>query len=159
MRLEPTRHLEVSLLQSIVPDLTNRRAFEIHMGAILKMSDRRLWAGLALLLSVQAIYAQDATPTPQTTDQKIQQLEQKIEELDQRVRVADRNRELDAESAADRARTAATVGAEPAGITIRSNDQNFLLKIGLDVQVDNRTFPGDSSLPLTDQILIRRARP
>jgi len=51
------------------------------------------------------------------------------------------------------------VGAEPTGITIRSNDQNFLLKIGLDIQVDNRTFPGESSVPLMDQILIRRARP
>jgi phosphate-selective porin OprO/OprP len=61
--------------------------------------------------------------------------------------------------AADKARSGATVGAEPTGITIRSNDQNFLLKIGLDIQVDNRTFPGESSVPLTDQTLIRRARP
>jgi phosphate-selective porin OprO/OprP len=60
---------------------------------------------------------------------------------------------------ADKARSGATVGAEPTGITIRSNDQNFLLKIGLDIQIDNRTFPGDSSVPLTDQTLIRRARP
>jgi phosphate-selective porin OprO/OprP len=60
---------------------------------------------------------------------------------------------------ADKARSGATVGAEPTGITIRSNDQNFLLKIGLDIQIDNRTFPGDSTVPLTDQMLIRRARP
>ena len=72
---------------------------------------------------------------------------------------SDRTRELEAEAAADKARSGATVGAEPTGITIRSNDQNFLLKIGLDIQVDNRTFPGESSVPLTDQILIRRARP
>jgi phosphate-selective porin OprO/OprP len=60
---------------------------------------------------------------------------------------------------ADKARSGATVGAEPTGITIRSNDQNFLLKIGLDIQIDNRTLPGDSTVPLTDQMLIRRARP
>ena len=61
--------------------------------------------------------------------------------------------------AADQAKSGATVGIEPGGITIRSNDQNFLLRIGLDIQVDNRTFPGESSVPLTDQTLIRRARP
>ena len=33
------------------------------------------------------------------------------------------------------------------------------MRFGLDLQVDNRTFPGDTALPLTDQILIRRARP
>ena len=60
---------------------------------------------------------------------------------------------------ADKARSGATVGVEPTGITIRSNDQNFLLKIGLDIQIDNRTFPGESSVPLTNQTLIRRARP
>ena len=61
--------------------------------------------------------------------------------------------------AADKARSGATVGVEPAGITIRSNDENFWLKIGLDIQIDNRTFPESSSVPLTDQTLIRRARP
>ena len=35
----------------------------------------------------------------------------------------------------------------------------FPLRIGLDVQIDHRTFPGMSSVPLSDQILIRRARP
>ncbi len=98
-------------------------------------------------------------PDPQTQEQKIQELEKKVEELDQRERVVERSRELETEAAADKARSGATVGAEPTGITIRSNDQNFLLRIGIDMQVDNRTFPGESSVPLSDQILIRRARP
>jgi phosphate-selective porin OprO/OprP len=34
-----------------------------------------------------------------------------------------------------------------------------VLRVGADFQIDSRTFPGDSSVPLTDQILIRRARP
>jgi len=59
----------------------------------------------------------------------------------------------------DQARSRMTVGADSSGIAIRSSDQNFLLKIGLDVQVDNRTFPGESGAALTDQTLIRRARP
>jgi len=114
---------------------------------------------LFLVVATQAFHMRAQVPDPQTQDQKIQELEKKVEELDQRVRVSDRTRELEAEAAADKSRSGATVGAEPTGITIRSNDQNFLLKIGLDIQVDNRTFPGESSVPLTDQILIRRARP
>jgi len=114
---------------------------------------------LFLVVATQAFHMRAQAPDPQTQDQKIQELEKKVEELDQRVRVSDRTRELEAEAAADKSRSGATVGAEPTGITIRSNDQNFLLKIGLDIQVDNRTFPGESSVPLTDQILIRRARP
>ena len=123
------------------------------------MFKSKLWFGLFLTAAIHPIEGRAQAPAEQTQDQKIKELEQKVEELDQRVKVADRTKELEAEAAADKARTGATVGAEPAGITIRSNDQNFLLRIGLDVQVDNRTFLGESSVPLTDQILIRRARP
>ncbi len=123
------------------------------------MSVRKLSLELFVILAVPLVSAQAQTPDPQSPEQKIQELERKVEELDQRVRVSDRTRELEAEAAADKARSGATVGAEPTGITIRSNDQNFLLKIGLDIQLDNRTFPGESSIPLTDQLLIRRARP
>jgi phosphate-selective porin OprO/OprP len=123
------------------------------------VSVRKLSLELLLILAVPLVSAQAQTPDPQSSEQKIQELERKVEELDQRVRISDRTRELEAEAAADKAHTGATVGAEPTGITIRSNDQNFLLKIGLDIQLDNRTFPGESSIPFTDQILIRRARP
>lgn len=123
------------------------------------MPIRQLSFELFLIVAIQAFQARAQTPDPQTQDQKIQELEKKVEDLDQRVKVAGRTRELEAEAAADKARSGATVGAEPTGITIRSNDQNFLLRIGIDMQVDNRTFPGESSVPLTDQVLIRRARP
>ena len=98
-------------------------------------------------MAIQAFQVRAQTPDPQTQDQKIQELEKKVEDLDQRVKVAERTKELEAEAAAEKARSGATVGAEPTGITIRSNDQNFLLKIGLDIQIDNRTFPGASSVP------------
>ena len=50
-----------------------------------------------------------------------------------------------------------TVG--PGGFTIRSEDGNFLLKTGADLQTDVRTFSGKSSASLTDQLLLRRVRP
>lgn len=50
-----------------------------------------------------------------------------------------------------------TVG--PGGFTIRSEDGDFLLKTGADLQTDIRTFEGKGSSALLDQILLRRVRP
>jgi phosphate-selective porin OprO/OprP len=50
-----------------------------------------------------------------------------------------------------------TVG--PGGFTIQSEDGNFLLKTGADLQTDVRTFTGKGSSSLLDQILLRRVRP
>ncbi len=107
---------------------------------------------LSLSLGFQPVQAQ-------SPDEKIQQLEQKIDDLDQRLRVAERQREIKAEEDADKAKTAVSVTANGGPFTIRSGAGDFILRIGADFQVDNRTFPGESLLPLTDQILIRRARP
>lgn len=50
-----------------------------------------------------------------------------------------------------------TVG--PNGFTIQSQDGDFLMKIGADLQSDIRTFTGKGSGSLLDQILLRRVRP
>ena len=55
------------------------------------------------------------------------------------------------------AQSAASLTANP--FPIRAGEGDFVLRIGADFQIDNRTFPGVSLVPLTDQILIRRARP
>jgi phosphate-selective porin OprO/OprP len=99
------------------------------------------------------------TTTPDTQDQKIQQLEQRVDELDQKLRVAERNKELKDEAAAQTAKNAAAVTADTSGFTIKSNDGNFLLKIGADLQVDNRTFTGQGSGSFVDTALLRRMRP
>ena len=54
----------------------------------------------------------------QSTDDKIQELQRKVDELDQRVRVAERNKELKDEEAADNAKNAATVSADTSGFKI-----------------------------------------
>jgi len=107
---------------------------------------------LALSLGIQPVQAQSA-------EDKIQQLEQKVDDLDQRLRVSERLKEIQAEEEAANAKTAVHVTANGGPFTIRSGEGDFILRIGADFQVDNRTFPGASLLPLTDQILIRRARP
>ncbi|HEY4363979.1 MAG TPA: porin [Bryobacteraceae bacterium] len=122
------------------------------------MAYRKVWGGLVLALAIPAMQAQQ--PTPVSTDEKIQELERKIEELDQRQRVSDRKGEIKEDDLVEAAKTKATVtAADTGGFIIKSGDGNYSLRFGLDVQIDNRTFPGATTVPLTDQILIRRARP
>jgi len=119
------------------------------------MSCRRLWfelvVGLAMgaAISSNPLWAQDQAP--QTTDQKIQQLQQKVDELEKEVK-AD-------EAAANGQSTGAVTADYTNGFTIRSKDGNFVLHIGADLQVDNRTYYGLGSTGATDTIVIRRARP
>ena len=82
--------------------------------------------------------------------QEMQELWKKIKELDQRLRIADRNRELKADDDTAKAKAAAIVVADTTGFTIKSEAGNFLLKIGADIQVDNRTFTCGGSKSLTD---------
>ncbi len=112
------------------------------------MSDRKLWLGLALgvVIGSLPVWAQDAAQ--QTTDQKIQQLQQQVDELQKEVK-ADVNGQVPGSSTAD----------YPNGFSIRSKDGNFVLHIGADLQVDNRTYYGDGATGDVDTIVIRRARP
>jgi len=108
-----------------------------------------------------------ASPDPQsaagqTADQKIQQLQQKVDQLDQKLKDVQHEQELkkvEDAAAAEKAKTAATVTADTSGFTIVSPHGNFLLKIGADLQVDNRTFFGQNSANPLDQMLLRRVRP
>ncbi len=111
------------------------------------------------LFFVTALAVAAQTTTLDTQDQKIQQLEQRVDELDQKLRVAERNKELKDEAAVQSAKNAAVVTADTSGFTIKSNDGNFLLKIGADLQVDNRTFTGQGSGSFVDTALLRRVRP
>jgi len=118
---------------------------------------KKLRGSILFLATIGVVAAQ--TTTPDAQDQRIQTLEQKVEELDQKLKVAERKKELKDEADAESAKSAALVTADTSGFTIKSNDGNFLLKIGADLQVDNRTFLGEGSQPLLDTALLRRVRP
>jgi phosphate-selective porin OprO/OprP len=117
----------------------------------------------ALALAILSVPARAQTPDPQpaaqTTDQKLEQLQQKVDELDQAVKVAQRKQELAEEAAAEKAKTQATVTADTSGFTIRSPGGNYLLKIGADLQLDNRTYLGTGAGPDIDTLVARRVRP
>ena len=53
----------------------------------------------------------------------------------------------------------AVAGADVSGFTIKSVDQNFTLKIGADLQIDNRSFSGEGSNAYINSTLLRRVRP
>ncbi len=80
-------------------------------------------------------------------------------DLDQQLKVALRQQELKDQDAADKAKTAPTVSAAPTGFDIQSADGNYRLRIGADLQVDDRTFTGPGAALGSDAILLRRVRP
>jgi len=115
---------------------------------------------------------------PRSDKDRIEALERKIAELDERLRIAELRAGISTPSpqptaepsgsppkqqatvdAADLKGTVASVSADQSGFTIKSNDGNYLLKIGADLQVDLRTFTGEGSTSLVDQMLLRRVRP
>jgi len=94
-------------------------------------------------------WAQDQSQP--TTDQKIQQLQQKVDDLEKAVK---------ADEAAINGQYPGTATADyPNGFTLRSKDGNFVLRIGADLQIDNRTYYGTGATGDIDSIVIRRARP
>jgi len=130
-------------------------------------------ASLILALAVLRIAAQAQSPQAGTQDrsaieQQIQELCKRLDELEQRLRASDQKPADAVVSPAQPGVVAASaltatappiVGADTTGFTIKSADSNFLLRIGADLQVDNRTFTGAGSSSLTDQTLLRRVRP
>lgn len=90
-------------------------------------------------------------------EQQIKELRNRLEELERRIASLDLKPAMAA--ATLRVTVPPIVGADTTGFTIRSADSNFLLRIGADLQVDNRTFTGAGSALSTDQILLRRVRP
>lgn len=89
-----------------------------------------------------------ATPAPPTT-----------EELEQRIRILERKLELADEAAAEKAKATPTslVGAD--GFGWKSADGAFQLKLRGLLQTDGRFYVGDDRKPVSDTLLVRRARP
>jgi phosphate-selective porin OprO/OprP len=91
--------------------------------------------------------------------QDIDQLRQRLDELEQAQKIAGRQKEIADEDATAKAKNAATVTADTSGFTIRANSGDFVLKVGADIQIDNRSPFGEGSTGLSDSILLRRVRP
>jgi phosphate-selective porin OprO and OprP len=96
--------------------------------------------------------ARDTAPGPS--------LEERVDQLDQEIRILQRLREIAADSAAAAAkdRQSATANAKD-GFSLKSADGKYSLRFRGYVQSDGRFYPSSESVPTTDNLLIRRARP
>ena len=109
-----------------------------------------------------AIIATTSAPTIRSDDstEVVQQLKQQVEALDQKMKALERNRELESESAAEKAKTTPRVSAGVGGFAFSSADTNFTLKVRGYVQTDARFFADDVSTgTANDTFLLRRVRP
>jgi len=79
-----------------------------------------------------------------------------LEALDQRERILERKLELQSEAAAERAKAAPAFGIGPNGLTARTADGSFSVRVHGLLQLDGRTF---FSAALPSNLEVRRARP
>jgi phosphate-selective porin OprO/OprP len=86
-------------------------------------------------------------------------LAERVDELEQAHRILERKLEIEAEKAAEGAKTRAGVSAGEKGFTLKTADNAFVMKFRGTVQFDGRAFPGDDALRLTDTLVLRRIRP
>src|SRR5664280_167107 len=111
-----------------------------------------VWAVVASLAGAHYVQADD------TSDQ-INSLKSEIQALDQKMRVLERERELDTDSTATKAKETPRIVVGPSGLSAASADTNFVFSLHGVLQVDNRTFFGDHGIQGNDSFLLRRARP
>ena len=145
-----------------------------------------IYLAAALLVGNLFVVTLPAQDSPSASDelralrQKVEELEQKLkliessrgqnsapgtnnaaqmEELDQKVKILERNRELEQEADAARAKAAPKITIGENGFGLASADGKFGLQLKGVLQVDSRTFFNDSGTAGNDGILLRRARP
>jgi phosphate-selective porin OprO/OprP len=95
----------------------------------------------------------------QTAADEIKTLKAQLDELAQKVGTLERERDLDQEAAATKAKDVPRITAGVNGLSVGSADTNFVFQLHGLVQTDNRTFFNDHGIQGNDTLLLRRARP
>jgi phosphate-selective porin OprO/OprP len=110
----------------------------------------------ALAQKVDALEHQQQVPPTST----VAPASPDIADLDQKVRILERQREIDQEDAAAQAKTRPKISLSQNGFTFSSPDTNSVASFHGVLQVDSRTFLGNTAIPSgTSGFLLRRARP
>lgn len=123
-----------------------------------RMSGGTGWLLLVLLNAIRAAplaAQQDGTEKAATPDL----LRERVDQLDQQVRILSRRWELYQDSVVAAAQSRPVVQAGAGGFQPKSADGNFVLHLGGYLQADGRFFADDQAKTLTNDLLIRRARP
>jgi len=82
-----------------------------------------------------------------------------VDDVDERLRALERQREIEAEQAAERAKNAPIVTAGKDGFSLKSADGAWIFRLRGYLQFDGRFIDNEGASPGTDTFLIRRARP
>ena len=83
-----------------------------------------------------------------------------MDDLEQQLRVLKRQLELDKEASTEKSKTTPVVSMGAGGLTIRSADTNFVMRIRGYIQADARFYPDDAAAAApNDTFLLRRVRP
>ena len=129
------------------------------------MSAVRQWvSGVALtmgsLMVASPVVAQTAVSAADGVNVDTSSLESRVDALDQQIRILERRRELAADSAATAAKTrqSATANAKD-GFSLKSADGQYSLKLRGYAQADGRFYPSDDAGAISNNFLLRRARP
>jgi phosphate-selective porin OprO and OprP len=96
--------------------------------------------------------------TPRSSAPQTNAPSAQVEALDQKIRVLERQRELEREAEAEKAKTLPTVSLGANGLVVRSADTNFLMNLHGYAQADGRVYV-DPQNPVSDTFLLRRVRP
>src|SRR6185312_14901067 len=126
-------------------------------------------SALAAALASIVVPAHAADPTNAELLARIAALEQRLAllegagtgstDVDQRLRVVERTQELQAEADAAKAASAPVVSLGEKGLSVKSVDNAFEVKVRGLVQGDGRMWFGDDKFPQNDTFLLRRAEP
>jgi phosphate-selective porin OprO/OprP len=121
-------------------------------------------AAATVVASAGRLFADDTNAVlGGTVDDRINRLEQEIQDLKHQREIdqqqVQQRSQQQADQAAQKAKTAPVVAAGPDGFTLKSADNNFVLRLHGYVQADGRFYLDDKHNTLTDTFLMRRVRP
>ncbi len=119
------------------------------------MKLRRLFVTSALIGSGFSLIAARA----ENSSEEIKALLQRIDQLEQKVRILERNRELETETAGERAKIAPAISEGDKGFVVSSGDSAFSLSVRGYVQADERFYLNKTAGTAKDTFLLRRVRP
>lgn len=114
--------------------------------------------GLALAGAGLAVAQETPPPEPTPPPDQPATVNERLKDLDQKVRILQRQREIEAEAAEERKKTASQFTAGKEGFSWKSADGDFVLRLRGYVQLDGRFFSQDTPAG-TDTFLMRRVRP
>jgi phosphate-selective porin OprO/OprP len=120
--------------------------------------------GIALtmgsLMVASPVVAQTAVSATDGVNVDTSSLASRVDALDQQIKILERLRELAADSAAtaNKARQSATANAKD-GFGLKSADGQYSLKLRGYAQADGRFYPSDDAGAISNNFLLRRARP